>query len=315
MRLNGLKRRGCAVGHNIPPALTLTSLPVKTCARFAIAGLSAAAALAVSPPLHAGDRLQWTGAVTQIEGSAGGGLVPWALIGGLGTDSEVGASAFVTYVSTQDFALRSGGASVGVDNRVEISVARQRFDAGSVVPGLTLGQEVVGVKVRLAGDAVFEPDRWLPQIAVGAQWKRTLDFDQIPHAVGAARGEDVDLYIAATKLYFAAIAGRNIIVDATLRRTRADQFGLLGFGGDGSGYTFAPEFSAAVWLNDDVLLGAEYRDKPDNLSALRENSAENLFLAWSPVKNLSVTAAWVDLGRIAGKSTQRGAYISVWLGY
>jgi hypothetical protein len=49
----------------------------------------------------AGDRLQWTGAVTQVEGSAGGGLVPWALIGGLETDAEVGATGFATYVSTE----------------------------------------------------------------------------------------------------------------------------------------------------------------------------------------------------------------------
>jgi Protein of unknown function (DUF3034) len=288
---------------------------VKICVSFAIAGLSAAAALAVVLPVRAGDRLQWTGAVTQVEGAAGGGLVPWALIGGLGTDTEVGASAFVTYVSTQDFALRTGGASVAVDNRVEVSAARQRFDAGTVVAGLTLGQDIVGVKVRLLGDAVFEPDKWLPQISLGAQWKRTLDFDQIPHAVGAARGEDVEWYIAATKVYFAALAGHNVVLDATLRRTRANQFGLLGFGGDGSGYTLAPEISAVLWLNDDVLLGAEYRDKPDNLSAFRENGAEDVFLAWAPVKNLTFTAAWADLGRIAGKSTQRGVYLSVWLGY
>lgn len=310
-----MKRRGCAFGHNIPQPLTLTLRAVKTCILFAIAGLSAAAALAVSGPVHAGERLQWTGAVTQIEGSAGGGLVPWALIGGLGTDVEVGASAFVTYVSSQDFALRSAGASVGVDNRVEVSVARQRFAAGSVVPGLTLGQDIVGLKLRLAGDAVFEPDRWLAQIAIGAQWKRTLDFEQIPQAVGALRGADVDFYIAATKLYFAAIAGHNVIVDATLRRTRANQFGLLGFGGDGTGFTWAPEFSTAVWLNDALLLGAEYRDKPNNLSAFRENGARDLFLAWSPLKTLALTAAWADLGRIAGKPPQRGVYISVWLGY
>ena len=55
----------------------------------------------------------------------------WALIGGLGTNAQVGASAFVTHVSTQDFALRTAGASVDVDNRVEISAARQRFDAGT----------------------------------------------------------------------------------------------------------------------------------------------------------------------------------------
>jgi Protein of unknown function (DUF3034) len=288
---------------------------VKACIRFAISCLSAAAALTLAIPSQAGDRLEWTGAVTQVEGAAGGGLVPWALIGGLGTDAEVGASAFVTHVSTQDFSLWTGGASVDVDNRVEVSVTRQRFDADSVIPGLTLGQDIVGLKVRLAGDAVFAPDQWLPQIALGAQWKRTLDFDEIPRAVGAARGEDVDLYLSATKLYFAALAGCNVILDATLRRTRANQFGLLGFGGDGSGYTLTPEASAAVFLTDDLLLGAEYRDKPSNLSAFRENSAQDVFLAWAPVKNFTLTTAWSDLGRIAGKPPQRGLYISLWLGY
>ena len=73
--------------------------------------------------------------------------------------------------------------------------------------------------------------------------------------------------------------------------------------------------SAAVWLNDDVLLGAEYRNKPHNLSAFRENSAEDVFLAWAPMKYFSVTAAWADLGSIAGKPGQRGVYISAWMGY
>ena len=271
--------------------------------------------MAVTSPAAAGDRLQWTGAVTQLEGAGGGGLVPWALIGGLGTNVETSGSAFVTYVSTRDFALRTAGASIGVDNRVEVSAARQRFDAGSVISGLTLGQDIVGVKVRLLGDAVFAPDEWLPQIALGAQWKRTLDFGQIPRAVGAARGEDVDVYVSATKVYFAALAGRNVILDATLRRTRANQFGLLGFAGDGGGYSLKPEASAAVWLTDDVLLGAEYRGKPNDLRAFRENSAQDVFLAWAPVKNFTVTTAWTDLGSIAGKPTQRGVYISAWLGY
>ena len=266
---------------------------------------------------HAGDRLEWTGAVTQIEGAAGGGLVPWALISGLGTDDQFGATAFATYSNTQDFTLRSGGASVGFDDRVELSVARQRFDAGSVLPGLTLGQDIVGMKLRIAGDAVFSPDKILPQIAVGAQWKHTLDFDQIPQAVGAAHGSDVDLYIAATKVYFAALEGHNVILDATLRRTRANQFGLLGFGSNvagADGYTYVPEVSAAVWLNDQFLFGSEYRDKPDNLSAFRENSAADIFLAWGPFKDLTLTAAWTDLGRIAGKAPQRGLYVSLWCG-
>ncbi len=270
--------------------------------------------LCMADAAGAGDRLAWTGAVTQVEGAAGGGLVPWALIGGLGTNVQVGASAFATHVTTEDFSLRTAGAGMDIDDRVELSVARQRFDAGSVVPNLTLGQDIVGAKVRLLGDAVFAPDSPLPQIALGAQWKRTLDFDQIPRAVGAARGEDVDWYLAASKLYFAALAGRNVIVDATVRRTRANQYGLLGFGGDGSGYSFEPEGSAAVFLTDTLLLGAEYRAKPDNLNAFRENAAEDVFVAWGPVKNVSLVAAWTDLGRIAGKSTQRGLYVSLWVG-
>jgi hypothetical protein len=288
---------------------------VKTLIQSAITLISASLALTLTSRATAGDRLEWTGAVTQVEGSAGGGLVPWALIGGLGTDEQLGATAFVTYVSTQDFALRTGGASVDVNNRWEVSVARQRFDAGSVIPGLTLGQDIVGLKVRLLGDAVFAPDQLLPQVAIGAQWKRTLDFDQIPRAVGAAHGEDVDLYIAATKVYFAAVAGRNVIIDATVRRTRANQFGLLGFGGDGGDFKLMPEIAAAVWLNDDLLWGLEYRDKPDDLHAFRENSAQDMFLAWAPVKNVTLTAAWADLGRIAGKTEQRGIYLSLWAGY
>ena len=294
---------------------------MKSCIRYAFAIAWAAGAPAINSPAHAGDRLQWTGGVTQVEGAAGGGLVPWALIGGLGTNVEVGATAFVTHISTQDFALHSAGASVDVYNRVEISAARQRLDAASVVPDLTLGQDIVGLKVRLAGDAVFAPDTWLPQIALGALWKRASGFEGTPRAVGAAHGEDADIYLAATKVYFAGFCGRNVIIDAALRRTRANQFGLLGSGGRagggraGDGYSLTPEISAAVWLKDDLLLGAEYRAKPNNLSTFRENSAEDVFVAWAPVKNFSVITAWVGLGSIAGKPTQRGVYVSAWLGY
>ena len=44
----------------------------------------------------AGDRLLATGGVMQIEGAGGGGLTPWALISGYGTDKQVGGSAFYT---------------------------------------------------------------------------------------------------------------------------------------------------------------------------------------------------------------------------
>jgi hypothetical protein len=281
------------------------------CAALPLLGLAVCGG---APPADAGDRLAFTGAVTQIEGAAGGGLVPWALIGGLGTEDQVGATAFVTGVKTGDFSLRAGGFAVGVDDRLEVSAARQRFDAGSVVPGLTLGEDIVGLKVRLAGDAVFAPDSPLPQIAVGAQWKRTLDFNDVPRAVGAASGTGTDLYVAATKLYFAAVAGRNVILDVTVRRTQANQLGLLGFGGDAGGYRWEPELAGGIFLTDTLLLGAEYRDKHGDLRTFRETGAEDAFLAWGPLKSFTVTAAWTDLGPVAGKPPQRGAYLSLWFG-
>ena len=150
---------------------------------------------------------------------------------------------------------------------------------------------------------------------MGALYKRTLDYDFIPQAVGASSGTDVEYYLAATKLLFAAVAGHNVILDATLRRTRANQYGLLGFGGDAGGYHVKPEFSAALWITDHLLFGGEYRAKPDNLGAFNEDGAGDVFLAFAPVKNVSITAAFVDLGHIAGKDSQRGAYVSLWVGY
>ena len=60
-----------------------------------------------------------------------------------------------------------------------------------------------------------------------------------------------------------------------------------------------------------MAVGFEWRQKPDNLSALTENNARDLFLVYFPNKRLSLTAAWVDLGDIAGAADQRGVYFSL----
>src|SRR5689334_9482661 len=79
--------------------------------------------LAVNTARAESNRLLGTGGVMQIEGSAGGGLTPWALIAGLGTDTQTGASFFCTTVRPQTFELRSCGAAVGIRDRVELSFA------------------------------------------------------------------------------------------------------------------------------------------------------------------------------------------------
>lgn len=261
----------------------------------------------------AGDRLVVTGGAQQVEGAAGGGLVPWALIAGYGTRDQVGGSAFVTRIDTGDFDLGVGGLAVGLFDRVELSYARQRFYAGAVVPGLVLRQDVVGAKWRVAGDALYDQESPWPQVALGVQYKRNLDM-AVPEAIGARRGSDMELYAAFTKLWLAGLAGRNVLANLTLRATRANQLGLLGFGGDKrDSHSLQAEASAAVMLTDRLALGAEYRGKPDNLSAFREDDFSDVFVAWFPNKRVAVTLAWVRLGSVAGIGGQDGAYLSLQL--
>jgi hypothetical protein len=269
--------------------------------------------MGVAAAVAAGERLLATGGAQTIEGAGGGGLVPWALIAGYGTNREVGGSAYVTRVETGDFGLDSMGVALGLFDRVELSFARQRFDAGSVIPDLVLRMDVIGAKVRIFGDAVYDQDRWWPQVSLGAQHKRNTDFG-IPSAVGAQRKQDTEVYAAATKLWLAGFYGHTVLGNLTLRSTRANQMGLLGFGGDRkNARRLLPEVSLAVMLNDHLALGAEYRRKPDNLSAFREGDFRDVFLAWFPHRNIALTAALANLGSIAGKPKQMGTYVSIQL--
>ncbi|MBU2038108.1 MAG: DUF3034 family protein, partial [Gammaproteobacteria bacterium] len=56
----------------------------------------------LSVPLLAQGRLLATSGVTQLEGAAGGGLVPWALISGYSEQGEHSLSAFTTRTDVQD---------------------------------------------------------------------------------------------------------------------------------------------------------------------------------------------------------------------
>ena len=284
------------------------SLRRRRLAPAALAGLLCGAL----PPAHAGDRLLGTWGVTQVEGAAGGGLVPWALIAGGGSRDQIGATAFATTWRSQGgYALRAAGVAVGLHDSVELSLARWRFGLSDTVPGESIGLDVAGAKWRVWGDAVHDQDRWWPQVALGAQYKRNRDM-AVPTALGARRGSDVDVYASATKVWLAGLAGRNTLANLTLRATRANQFGLLGFGGDrGDARRIEPEVSLAVFVRDDMALGAEWREKPDRLSAFREQAAQDVFVAWYPSRHFSATLAWVNLGTVANKSSQRGWYLSV----
>ncbi|PTA50988.1 DUF3034 domain-containing protein [Shewanella morhuae] len=256
--------------------------------------------------LAEGSRVVATGGATTIEGSAGGGIVPWAVINGYGSSGEWSATAMATGVYVDDFTLKVIGASLSFDNRFELSVARQTFDLDTM--GGELGQDIVGVKYKVVGELLYTA---MPQITLGAQYKKVDDFT-LPQAVGARDDSGIDWYVAASKIFFDALAGRNLLLNGTVRATKANQTGLLGFGTQASNdYLFVLEASAAVLLTDNLALGIEYRQKPNELGFAREDDWQDVFLAWFINKHLSVVTAYSKLGSIAGFDDQQGWYVSI----
>lgn len=268
-------------------------------------GLLLALAMVLGAPAMAGSKITATGGARALEGGAGAGLSPWSMIAGYGSSDEWSASAFGTRVSVDDFQLDIYGAAASWGDRLELSYARQTLDVEPL--GLVLSQDVLGAKVRVAGELLYSA---MPQISLGVQHKRQRAF-AVPSALGARDDSGTDVYLSAGKLWFAALADRNVLVNATLRYTRANELGLMGFGGpDGNG-SVVLELGAALFLSDRLVLGYEYRQKPDHLRAVEENDWQDLFLAWFPSKRLSIVAAYADLDEIAGLPDQTGSYLSV----
>lgn len=280
--------------------------------------VAAIALLFVAQPASARDRraggkLLLTNGVTSVEGAAGGGLATWAVVAGNETRDGIGGKASATLVALPDFDLESYGAAIGVNDRIELSYSNQSFDTRAKGAALGLGrgftfrQSIYGVKMRLMGDAVWEQDSWLPQIAIGVQHKRA-NRGAIIRAIGGRHDSGTDFYVAATKV----VLSRSLVLNATMRATKANQFGLLGFGGDRHN-RYRPQFegSAGFMISPRFVIGVEGRTKPNNLGFAREQKAVDAFVVWAPARNLSLTAAFVDLGDIATVRRQRGAFLSV----
>ena len=319
----------------------LISRPSPTIAAVAVLIFSGQIARAQSFIQPDQGKLLLTGGAIEVDGAGGGGLVPWAMITGYGTRDSIGASGHYTFVGTADFRLNSYGAAVGLFDRVELSFNRHDLTIksdGSGLPlhGVTIGQDIFGVKVKILGDIVYDQGTLLPEISVGAQYKSSngikgglfttvfgpggttpTGLNAVAAGIGAKHNDGVDIYVAVSKLFLA----QSLFLNGTIRATKANEFGLLGFGGSRND-SYKPEFegSAAYLITRKVAVGGEIRTKPRNLVLDNERAAWDLFIAWAPIKTVSVVAAYLNLGKIldgpAGySSTQQGPYVSVQVGF
>jgi hypothetical protein len=297
--------------------------------------LTSAAVLACATPVPAQGlfgadqgKLLLTAGFSTVEGAGGGGLTPWALITGYGSSNSWGANTYLTGIALRDFQFTSTGIGVGILDRFELSFGRQLLDAtDGALDGISVSQDVIGMKLRIFGDAVYAQDSWVPQVAIGAQAKRNRGIRDAARIgspdlisvtqLGARDEDDVDYYASATKIWLA----QGLLVNATLRYTRANQFGLLGFGGDrDDDAALRAEGTIAYLLQRKVAVGVEYRARGRNLGSDDESAAWDAFIAWTPNRHVSIVAAYANIGSVAAPITgssadQDGAYLSAQVGF
>lgn len=260
-----------------------------------------------------------TGGITTINGAAGGGIVPWALIAGYGGARQVGFTASYSNASTANFDINAYGVAAGIDNRVEISLTQQNLGLGNTATalglpdGTAINQDIIGVKVRAFGNTVADQATWLPQVAVGAEYHHNEDAG-LMNALGTkASGESY--YVALTKVWLKGLLGHVTLLDFTLDATRANYNGLFGFqGANNPSYHYEPELSAGIFLDPHVVVGGEYRSMPRLMTrgtASSSNAWKDVFIAYIPNKSVSLTLAYAMLGHIAGIPNVNGLYTFV----
>ena len=251
-------------------------------------------------------RLLATGGLTSVEGAGGGGLVPWATLASYAEEGQWGATVAYNSAEVDDYKLGVGAITLNFDNRWEFSYAQQDFELLSL--GGELKQRIYGVKYRLGGDVIYGK---MPQFSVGLLHKKNTDF-ALPQAVGARKDKGTDFYLSATKAWLDGPWHRTWLANLTVRATKANELGLLGFGGDlDDDYSWVAEASLGVFINRHWLVGVEYRQKPNHLSFAEEQDWHDVFIAWFPQKRIAVALAYNNLKSIAGSADQTGVYGSL----
>lgn len=297
-------------------------------------GVMLGLALSIPMAAHADDvmgkgRFLATGGIQSLDGAAGGGINPWAVIAGYGTDQQINPTASFTNVTLPDFSVNQLAVSVGIYNRLELSYAYQTGTLGSNVygpngtvalplDGMKIGQHIFGAKLRLFGDAVYNSNNLLPQVALGVEYKKDVTGGNslVPALQSLGAGvEDhgTDVYLSATKVLIGGFFGYNWLINGNLRYTKANETGLLGFGGvNHDSAHIKPEFSTAVLLRPDVAIGYEYKGMSNNLSdaGLKQSSWQDVFVAYFPNKSVSLALAFARLGNVGPYTNQNGVYLN-----
>ena len=200
-------------------------------------------------------------------------------------------------------------------NRVELGYGLMRLDLGDLPWAL---ETATGVNVREDSVEVHNLNArvmllkegdlgqsWLPALTLGVHYKHNSTVDDIDRrlagtltSVGIVDDEGVDVTLYATRLFTAT--PRPLLVNVGLRSTEAVHAGLLGFT-DNRKIVFEGNFGVLVL--DNLVVGAEYRQKPDEYTRIpglieAEEDWWDVFVTYVVDDHMTVSVAYAQLGAV-----------------
>ncbi|MCF6355789.1 MAG: DUF3034 family protein [Candidatus Polarisedimenticolaceae bacterium] len=146
---------------------------------------------------------------------------------------------------------------------------------------------------------------WMPAVTLGLHYKYNSTIDDIDSRLGGALdgiglkdNDGVDVTLYASKLFTST--PRPFFINAGLRSTKAAQIGLLGFT-DKRKTLFEANFGVLVL--DNLVIGGEYRQKPDEYAAIptlieREDDWWSAFITYVVNDNMTASVAYIKMGDV-----------------
>jgi len=247
----------------------------------------------------------------QLEGSGGAAITEMAyLVNPSEGEEPLGMPAFsFTTLLAKNKSLNALTVSETLFKRLELSYSFHRFHLGDWVSDTNnsnihdnIYMHVFNARVALLNEGEHDLP-WLPAVTAGFHYKRNIRIHEMDRDLGSAlsnlgmRDTDGEEYtLTATKM-IEGVMENPLLVSATLRNTDAAHAGYVGFTHDRQTVI---EGNIAYFLRDNLILCAEYREKPDKLNHTTgvgdEDDWWTLAASYIVNNNCSLTVAYANLG-------------------
>ncbi len=182
-------------------------------------------------------------------------------------------------------------------------------DLVSAATGLNIEDDVVylhnfNARVALIHEGDFNQP-WLPAFTFGVHYKYNNTVEDIDSdlngtlsAIGIEDNDGIDYTLYASKML--NFLPRPVLVNAGVRNSNAAHAGLLGFTDDRE---FLVEGNVVVFVTDNLAIGAEYRQKPDNYDEIEglvagEDDWWSVVAAYVINESMTVSGGYFNLGDV-----------------